>query len=116
MFSSLIDFISNIFGKQHTFPVLLTIALVLAAYSIEEQLKEVHHYKYLASETSFNIVEQALKGKTSEEVILETVRMWQRDKWTAQTGSLKTLCLLAPTRLEEVMLSTTVHKVCILVR
>ncbi|MEC6795771.1 hypothetical protein VXS03_01755 [Photobacterium sp. S4TG1] len=46
----------------------------------------------MAGENAFNIIEQSLHHTDSEAAILAKIALWKKDNWTAQTGSIITLC------------------------
>ena len=81
----------------------------------------IEHDKLLAVSdhgwwVSFNIVEKAIGQPASTEEVLAAVAGWKQAGWTAQTGSLKTLCQYAPARLAQLIPEESINRVCILVR
>ncbi|CEO39765.1 hypothetical protein C0Z01_02055 [Photobacterium kishitanii] len=66
----------------------------------------------MAGENAFNIIEQSLKNNHTEADILAQIQKWKKDGWTAQTGSIITLCNLDPQKLVDWVGKNNITKIC----
>lgn len=66
----------------------------------------------MAGENAFNIIDQSLHHANSEAAILAKIKQWKQDGWTAQTGSITTLCQNDPQRFSHWVTVKNISKIC----
>ncbi|MCD9513838.1 hypothetical protein [Photobacterium carnosum] len=66
----------------------------------------------MAGENAFNIIEQSLHNDHSEAVILANIELWKQDGWTAQIGSIITLCQSDPQRFQPWISAKNIPQIC----
>lgn len=79
---------------------------VFAGYlSIIVSKSDIENAKIDAANNAFNMVYRVLelRNKTTDEDIINEVMLWFENGWTAQTGSLKTLCKFNNEKLDAIM-------------
>ena len=76
-----------------------------------------HNYATkMAGENAFNIIEQSLHNTDSEAAVLAKVMLWKQEGWTAQTGSIATLCQSDRQQLRHWVTAKNISKICKLVQ
>jgi hypothetical protein len=101
-------------GQKFTTAFLLSIvAIILSVWLCTEYLR---HEPRIASDNAYNIVEKAVQGVSGPIDMVLIAQKWENDGWTAQTGSLKTLCHYDRHRLEDFAPIESINTICILVR
>lgn len=99
---------------------LMTVLLILLALSgwissgVFIYLSKINHdYAIkMTGENAFNIIEQSLKKSHSEDVILTKIKLWKQDGWTAQIGSIITLCQTDRQRFRQWVSADNLLKIC----
>lgn len=66
----------------------------------------------MAGENAFNIIEQSLDNSHSEAEILAKIQLWKQDRWTAQTGSIITLCQTDRQRFRQWVAVKDISQIC----
>lgn len=64
------------------------------------------------SENAFNIVSQSLQGKDSDKEIVSQMKEWFDKGWTAQTGSVQTICDNDRNLFKKIMTEETISTIC----
>ncbi|PSU74846.1 hypothetical protein [Photobacterium phosphoreum] len=76
-----------------------------------------HNYATkMAEANAFNIIEQSLHNTDSEAAVLAKVMLWKQEGWTAQTGSITTLCQSDRQQLRHWVTANNISKICKLVQ
>ncbi|PSU88964.1 hypothetical protein [Photobacterium kishitanii] len=73
---------------------------------------ERDYIKEKVSENAFNIVSQALQNKKDEKEIIAQMESWFSKGWTAQTGSVTTICNNNRDAFKEIMSDDTIKIIC----
>lgn len=71
-----------------------------------------HELQEMATENAFNIVSQALQDVKYQQGIVATMELWFDNHWTAQTGSVTTLCELGRPKLRRILTEDGVSTIC----
>ncbi len=66
----------------------------------------------MAGENAFNIIEQSLKNDHSEAEVLAEIKRWNQNGWTAQTGSVITLCQSDRQRFRQWVTEKNISQIC----
>ena len=81
---------------------------MLYNYMSEQQ----QHLESISTENAYNIVIQALRKKRTQQEIVQTMQYWFENEWTAQTGSVTTLCEYGRDKLRKILTEEGVTTVC----
>ena len=68
--------------------------------------------KMVATHYAFDVVAYGLKEARNEEEMIALVEEWNRLKWGAQIGGIRTICTISPERLEGLMSEDTARNIC----
>ncbi|MUK90874.1 hypothetical protein GNP80_00195 [Aliivibrio fischeri] len=91
---------------------IVALLLVLKLSSVNDFERLEAHVKTKAAENAFNIVSQALQDKKTDEDIVKQMEVWFKDGWTAQTGSVTTICDNDRSLFLNIMNEETISTVC----
>ncbi|MFV8458768.1 hypothetical protein ACNO5M_27205 [Vibrio owensii] len=70
------------------------------------------HLESMGTENAYNIVTQALQEDKSQKEIVATMEEWFEKEWTAQTGSVTTLCEFGRDKLKRILTEDGVTTIC----
>ncbi|MDK9779855.1 hypothetical protein KIT90_00540 [Vibrio sp. B172a] len=79
-------------------------------YNYMEEQRD--HLESMVSENAYNIVAQAIQEDKSQEDIIASMEFWFENNWTAQTGSVTTLCKFGRDKLKRILTDEGVTTVC----
>ena len=90
----------------------MSLVLIFKLNTVNEidDLKE--HIQVKTAENAFNIVSQALQDKKTDEEIIKQMEIWFSTGWTAQTGSVTTICDNNRNAFRKIMKDDTIAIVC----
>ncbi|AUI86320.1 hypothetical protein BS333_07905 [Vibrio azureus] len=74
--------------------------------------EQQQHLESISTENAYNIVIQALRKKRTQQEIVQTMQYWFENEWTAQTGSVTTLCEYGRDKLRRILTEEGVTTVC----
>ncbi len=61
---------------------------------------------------AYNIVSQSLQNKKSDQEIIEQIQFWFANDWTAQTGSVTTICDNDRDKLKQILSDSAIVTIC----
>ncbi|AIZ01362.1 hypothetical protein CJY_0011 [Vibrio phage CJY] len=80
------------------------------AESVKYQQDELT--KMVATQYAYDVLAFGLKHTTSDGEIVETVKKWKADGWSAQMGAIRTVCSNHPARLLVLMSEDAKRLIC----
>lgn len=86
---------------------------IFASFLMLTEIRSDREYiKVKVSENAFNIVSQALQDKKSDEEIIKQMEVWFSKEWTAQTGSVTTICDNNRDAFKKIMSDSAITTIC----
>ncbi|SMY32217.1 hypothetical protein [Photobacterium andalusiense] len=61
---------------------------------------------------AYNIVSQSLQDKKSDQEIIEQIQFWFKNGWTAQTGSVTTICNNDRKKFKQILSDSAIVTIC----
>ncbi|PTB34037.1 hypothetical protein [Photobacterium phosphoreum] len=61
---------------------------------------------------AYNIVSQSLQDKKSDQEIIEQIQFWFKNGWTAQTGSVTTICNNDRQKFKKILSDSAIVTIC----
>ncbi len=86
---------------------------IFASYIMLCEVRTEREYiKVMVSENAFNIVSQALQDKKTDKDIINQMELWFSKGWTAQTGSVTTICNNNRDAFKKIMSDDSITTIC----
>ncbi|PSW63397.1 hypothetical protein C0W54_01950 [Photobacterium kishitanii] len=64
------------------------------------------------TENAYNIVSQSLQDKKTDQEIVAQMQLWFADGWTAQTGSVTTICDNDRSKFKQILSDSSITTIC----
>ncbi|KAE8177309.1 hypothetical protein [Photobacterium carnosum] len=99
--------------KIFLFSLISITGWLFASFIMHTEIKTDHEYiKVKISENAFNIVSQALQDQKTDKEIIQQMEIWFDKGWTAQTGSVTTICNNNRAAFKQIMSDNTITTIC----
>ncbi|SMY15097.1 hypothetical protein [Photobacterium aquimaris] len=85
---------------------------ITSAIFIYQSKNNDNYVVKMLGENAFNIIEQSLSKSHSEAEVLTQIQQWKNDGWTAQTGSIATLCQYDRQRFKQWVAAKNLEQIC----
>ena len=106
--------LAQLANQKYSAGFIVAVVAVVALVYLGDELRE--QQITATTDNAYNIVDKAFKQSVScKDDFLKLVVTWKKDGWTAQTGSLKTLCNNSRDRILDFATADKIDFICVLV-